>query len=467
MKTRITLVAVLFFIALSTSSFAQYAVSVATYNSLAEGQTITYTNPCNGSSHSGFAGVLNCTVDGQSTKMYCVDLCVSISPGDTIRDSMFASPKVIWLVNNTFPYLTSYPGKISQNDREACAVQLAIWHLRHNLSIASISGSNGTQIRNRVQQLVDSANALGGSTQGVKTLQILPSMDPDAFYVKTLNASGNPIAVNNIQLTISQGSVAPTTVNTNASGISPDVIVSGTASGLITAKCTTVIPGGMVYAASTHNKQALIVAKPVNGVVEAQSEWGALPVELSSFVADIAGRDVKLNWSTVSESNNQGFKIERSVTGSNQWNTIGYVEGNGTTANAQNYNYTDRGVTTGNYSYRLKQVDYNGNFEYHTLNSEVVIGTPDRFDLGQNYPNPFNPSTKINYDLSFSGNVSLIVFDMSGKQIMSLVNETQNAGYYTVTMNAGSLSSGIYYYRLTASGEGKNFTATKKMILVK
>ena len=188
----------------------------------------------------------------------------------------------------------------------------------------------------------------------------------------------------------------------------------------------------------------------------------ALPVELSSFVSTINGRNVELNWATTSETNNSGFDIERSsVNGS--WTKVGNVAGNGTTTTGHSYSFTDRNVATGNYSYRLKQTDFNGNFEYFNLSNEVVIGIPSKYELSQNYPNPFNPSTKISYDLPSDGKVSLKIFDMSGKEIMTLVNEVKTAGYYSVSFNASGLSSGVYFYRLTAD----NFTATKKMMLVK
>ena len=124
---------------------------------------------------------------------------------------------------------------------------------------------------------------------------------------------------------------------------------------------------------------------------------------------------------------------------------------------------TDRNIETGKYNYRRKQIDFNGNFEYFSLNNEVVIGTPERFSLSQNYPNPFNPSTNINYDLPFDSKVSIKIFDMSGREVASVVNEFKTAGFYTVNFNASALSSGVYFYIINAD----NFTATKKMILVK
>ena len=187
-----------------------------------------------------------------------------------------------------------------------------------------------------------------------------------------------------------------------------------------------------------------------------------LPVELSSFTSAINKRDVTLRWSTASETNNSNFEIERSsVNGS--YSKVGSVAGNGTVSSTSNYFFTDRNLSSGNYSYRLKQIDFNGNFEYFNLNNEVNVGIPSKFELSQNYPNPFNPSTTINFDIPSDGKVSIKLFDMSGKEVAVLVNEVKTAGYYSVNFNASSLSSGIYFYNITAD----NFTSTKKMTLIK
>lgn len=198
-----------------------------------------------------------------------------------------------------------------------------------------------------------------------------------------------------------------------------------------------------------------------------------LPVELASFTSTLNERDVTLNWSTVSEVNNSGFEIERSkVKGqpdgeagqrSNDWSKIGTLSGSGTTNEPNSYSFTDRGLNSGNYNYRLKQIDFNGNFEYFNLSNEVTIGIPVKFSLSQNYPNPFNPSTKINYELPNPSYVTLKIYDMAGKGVAILVNEKKSAGYYTVDFNNSNLSSGVYFYKIDA-GE---FSATRRMILMK
>ncbi|MBS1552774.1 MAG: T9SS type A sorting domain-containing protein [Bacteroidetes bacterium] len=191
-----------------------------------------------------------------------------------------------------------------------------------------------------------------------------------------------------------------------------------------------------------------------------------LPVELSSFVSMVNGNNVILNWATASETNNSGFDVERKdlKAGTHDvWNKVGNVAGNGTTTNGHSYSFTERNLASGNYGYRLKQIDLNGNFHYYNLSNEVSVGVPSEFELSQNYPNPFNPSTKISFALPKEGKVSLKIYDMTGKEVMTLVNEVKTAGYYSVSFNASSLSSGMYFYTLSAD----NYTATKKMMLIK
>ena len=115
------------------------------------------------------------------------------------------------------------------------------------------------------------------------------------------------------------------------------------------------------------------------------------------------------------------------------------------------------------YSYRLKQIDFNGSFEYHNLSNDVEIGVPTEFNLSQNYPNPFNPSTKIDFQIPENGNVKITLYDMTGREVAVILNEVKEAGYYNVNFNGSNLSTGAYFYRINAN----DFTATKKMTLIK
>ncbi len=99
--------------------------------------------------------------------------------------------------------------------------------------------------------------------------------------------------------------------------------------------------------------------------------------------------------------------------------------------------------------------------------SQNQAQVPSAYSVSQNYPNPFNPSTKIDYALPFDSRVSIKVYDINGREVATIVDNNQNAGAYSVSFNASGLSSGACFYRISASGNGRNFTETKKMILVK
>jgi hypothetical protein len=187
-----------------------------------------------------------------------------------------------------------------------------------------------------------------------------------------------------------------------------------------------------------------------------------LPVELTSFTAVLNGTQAVLQWTTASELNNHGFEIERKINESN-WNTIGFKEGFGTTTEKQNYTFVDdlSTLANGTISYRLKQVDFGGNFEY----SDVVdiSSYAASYELSQNYPNPFNPNTSISYSLLEKGFVTLSVYNNLGEEVAVLVNKTQESGKYKVEFDASKLPSGVYIYSLNSGA----FFETKKMLFLK
>ncbi len=184
------------------------------------------------------------------------------------------------------------------------------------------------------------------------------------------------------------------------------------------------------------------------------------PVNLQSFSAIYDAGKLTVYWMTATETNNKGFDIERKS--GHQWQKIGYADGNGTTAQMQSYSFTDNNPSPGLNCYRLKQIDFNGQYNYSN-EVQIEVKQPAGFYLYQNYPNPFNPSTVIRYELPENSFVSLKVYDILGNEDASLVNETQTAGVYAVQFDASKLSSGIYFYTLKA---GKS-TMTRKMILMR
>lgn len=192
-----------------------------------------------------------------------------------------------------------------------------------------------------------------------------------------------------------------------------------------------------------------------------------LPVKLASFTSSLNGRDVRLTWKTESEINNSGFDVERSLSGNTQWVKAGYVAGKGNSSLTITYTFEDKKLNSGKYNYRLKQIDNNGNIEYHKLSNAVEVGLPTKFDLSQNYPNPFNPVTKIDFSLPFDSKVSIKLYDITGREVVTLVNDVRTAGYYTEQFNVSNLSSGAYFYRIIAKSSAGDYSMTKKMMLVR
>ena len=191
-----------------------------------------------------------------------------------------------------------------------------------------------------------------------------------------------------------------------------------------------------------------------------------IPVELASFTASANENSVTLNWSTATETNNSGFSVERKTPLDERWIEVGFVPGFGTTTERKSYSFTDVNLSMSSYSYRLKQIDFDGTVEY---SNEVFaeVGAPKNFALMQNYPNPFNPSTTIEFSIPQTSNVSIEVYNVIGENVASLVNQTLDAGYHRFDFNASNLPSGTYVYQLKANGQNGTFVETKKMLLMK
>jgi hypothetical protein len=185
-----------------------------------------------------------------------------------------------------------------------------------------------------------------------------------------------------------------------------------------------------------------------------------VPVELSSFTGYGTSEGVELAWKTATETNNSGFAVERS-SDNITFQRIGFVNGNGTTASLHQYSYSDK-TASGKVFYRLKQIDFNGSFKY-SKTIEVNASKPVSFALNQNYPNPFNPTTTISYSVPEKSFVSIKVYNVLGNVVATLENGQVEAGQHQVHFNASGLSSGVYFYTISAG----NFSATKKLMLLK
>lgn len=199
----------------------------------------------------------------------------------------------------------------------------------------------------------------------------------------------------------------------------------------------------------------------------------ALPIQLASFTASLDGQGtaVHLRWKTLSEVNNYGFEVQKGMSATGEFRSLagGFVAGHGTTAAPQEYSFVDPGFSGGTWYYRLRQIDHDGAshdtepLKVESLTAAKEVAPPGAYGLDQNYPNPFNPETTIRYRLSADVHVSLKLYDVLGREVMTLVDQRKSAGEQSVRVNAARLSSGVYTYRLQAG----DFVASKKFILCK
>jgi hypothetical protein len=202
----------------------------------------------------------------------------------------------------------------------------------------------------------------------------------------------------------------------------------------------------------------------------------ALAVTFGLFTAEVIEPNggVTLQWTTLTEINNYGFYIQRKKVGDLNFETItaDVIPGAGTTTEPQAYSFIDTSLTqSGNYEYRILQIDSNSlehyssvvSISYSILGVDGEAVLPNIFKLYNAYPNPFNPSTIINYQLSTDNYTTLKVYNLIGKEVATLVNGYVTAGSHQVTFDGSHLTSGMYFYKLQSG----NNVEVKKLTLVK
>ncbi len=185
------------------------------------------------------------------------------------------------------------------------------------------------------------------------------------------------------------------------------------------------------------------------GVYQIDLGPGVVPVELVSFDAVVSGTDVTLNWATASETNNAGFEVQ--LRDGETWNALGFIDGNGTTTEAQTYSFGIDNMAIGTHTFRLKQIDYDGAFEYHG-NVEVAIETPGTHVLSSAYPNPFNPQSQFTLAVAQEQHVTAELFNTLGQRVAVPFNGSVEANPpQLVTIDGAGLASGMYVVRVNGS----------------
>ncbi len=196
-----------------------------------------------------------------------------------------------------------------------------------------------------------------------------------------------------------------------------------------------------------------------------------LPVELVYFFPADVDSGVILFFGTATEVENYGFDVQRAYSDLT-FESIGFVEGNGNSNSPKNYNYFDSTVIkSGTVYYRLKQIDFNGTFDFSdTISIDYLTFVNDEnnkalqnFYISDNYPNPFNPITKINFELQSYQKLVIDLFDVNGNLVKELTAKEFLPGSYSISIDFSEYSSGIYFVRFLSD----NQLVTKRLVYLK
>lgn len=186
-----------------------------------------------------------------------------------------------------------------------------------------------------------------------------------------------------------------------------------------------------------------------NTIAWLDQDNATLPVELTMFTAIQDANDLVLHWQTASETNNAGFEVQQRMPDA-IWHTLDFVEGTGTTVNAQQYEHRVALSASGLHTFRLKQIDYDGTFSYSDL-LEVEAVVAFTWGLEPAYPNPSNAQTHLRYTVATPSRIHLAIYDVVGREVTVLENRVQDAGHYEVVWSSTGIANGMYLVRLTTA----------------
>ena len=269
--------------------------SIIVLSGTAEGTNITYTYA--GSSKSNFAGVITGTLNGQTQKFYCIDLLHEVNPGNhpTYTDQNSTPSLITYVLNNYYPYKTSYTGMLSDVNQEAASVQAAIWHFSDGVDANSITDAT---IKNRTLAIIADANSNANNVTPVQTLQIIPASQSlqkgtvATFIVKALALDGT--AKSGVTITLSTSlagsQLSTTSVTTGSNGQSGQITLtySGVGSATVTASAQIAIPQGTRYVdvADSTGKQKLVLATPTTDKKDVTTtiQWTDCKNTIGSYV---------------------------------------------------------------------------------------------------------------------------------------------------------------------------------------
>ncbi|MFQ5706823.1 MAG: FlgD immunoglobulin-like domain containing protein [bacterium] len=192
-------------------------------------------------------------------------------------------------------------------------------------------------------------------------------------------------------------------------------------------------------------------------------------VELSSFNSVVQGANVVLRWVTARETNNYGFEIQRKQN-SSDFEKIAFVQGRGSSSAANTYEYVDKHLQPGSYTYRLKQLDFNGSSEFSTPLT-VAVAAPREFKIEPNFPNPFRTNTTLFYQLPERATVTVRIYNVLGQEVSEFAAGQLDAGFHSVQWNGldknqRPVAAGMYFVTLWKNGaQGNPQLVAKRKIL--
>lgn len=326
---------------------------------------------------------------------------------------------------------------------------MTMWTVNQYCSGTNVYGCNVTKVL-APPPATPASTSPSNTAPGQTSVNIVltgTSVSGSGFYDPGANMAAPALPFNHISAVVSGGDVTVNSVTyTDPTHITLNINTVGSAQG--PRNITVTNPDGQVLSGTAIF--SILAVVPISGT--------GLQGKLNNNLT------VSLNWATETESNNKGFYVERIDNNpQSTWTTIGFVNGAGTSITAKNYSTIDNNIQLDKiYRYRLKQVDFDGNFNY---SNEVVIRVKDlqkNILILTSSPNPFRLKTSIKYNLPTDGVVTLKVYDLSGKEIAVLENGYQKAGLYTKEFNAAKLSSGTYFCKLVFADE----TVTNQILLV-
>lgn len=196
-----------------------------------------------------------------------------------------------------------------------------------------------------------------------------------------------------------------------------------------------------------------------------------LPAEMGGFTATGGDGLVRVNWSTLSETNTEKFIVTRSAQRDGIYTTVHSTDAAGTSAERHNYAWVDTDVANGvTYYYKLHTRGVDGSLNVYAIDGETVIasatpaaGLPSDYSLSQNYPNPFNSATTFNFTIPVADHVTLKVFDLLGREVATVLDRNLTADNYSINWSAEGLATGVYMYTLTSG----SFSKSMKMLYLK